>query len=63
MKQSKRAKIASQVFTPSRATRKLADEPLTPDDWRKIYEAQQNFIAAVRRVVFEARCREAGVEP
>lgn len=54
---AKRAKIAAQVFSPERATRSLADEPLTADDWRKVWEALKNFRAAVRQIVFEARCR------
>lgn len=57
-----RAKIASTVFAPTRATRKVADEPLTPDDWRKIWEAMQNFRATVRQIVFEARCRREAEE-
>lgn len=53
-----RAKIAAQVFAPMRATRQLADEPLAADDWRKVWEALQAFRAAVRQIVFEARCRQ-----
>lgn len=54
-----RAKIAAQVFAPARAIRNLVDEPLTADDWRKVWNALQAFRAAVRQIVFEARCRAA----
>lgn len=54
-----RHKIAAKVFGPQRATRNLADVPLTADDWRKVYEAQQCFRAAVRQIVFEALVRDA----
>jgi hypothetical protein len=65
----KRAKIAAKVFSPDRATRNLADEPLTADDWRKVWESIKSFRAAVRQIVFDARCRnqhkenENGTEP
>lgn len=54
---SDRRKIAAQVFSPDRATRNLADEPLTVDDWRKVWEAYKSFRAALRQIVFEARLR------
>jgi hypothetical protein len=57
-----RSKIAAQVFAPARATRKLTGEPLTADDWRKVWEAYKAFVAAVRQIVFEARCREKQAE-
>lgn len=60
MATNKRAKIAAQVFSPTRAIRNLADEPLTADDWRKVWEARKSFIAAIRQIVFDARCRAEG---
>lgn len=57
-----RAKIAAQVFSPKGANRDLAGEPLTSDDWRKVWEAIQNFRAAVRQIVLEARCRRLEAE-
>lgn len=58
---NERKKIAAQVFTPTQATRNLADEPLTADDWRKVYEARRALIAAIRQIVFDARCRKEKV--
>lgn len=54
-----RIKIAAKVFAPTAARRALVDEPLTSDDWRRVWEARQNYLAAVRQIVFDARCREA----
>lgn len=54
-----RAKIAAKVFAPVAANRQLVDEPLTADDWRRVWEARQSFLAAIRQIVFDARCREA----
>ena len=54
-----RHKIAAKVFGPVAANRNLADEPLSVDDWRKVWEALQGFRAAVRQIVLEARIRNA----
>lgn len=54
-----RAKIAAAVFSATATTRNLADEPLTADDWAKVWQAKKNFTAALRQIVFDARCREA----
>ena len=54
-----RANIAAKVFAPVAANRQLAGEPLTADDWRRVWEARQNFLAAIRQIVFNARIREA----
>lgn len=59
---SDRKKIAAKVFAPAVANRKLADVPLTADDWRKVYEAQQAFRAAVRQIVFNALIRDADLQ-
>lgn len=52
-------KIAADAFAPIAATRHLSDEPLTTGDWLRVWEAKKNFLAAIRQIVFEARCRAA----
>lgn len=34
----------------------------TADDWRSVWQARQDFLATVRRIVFEARRREAELQ-
>ena len=55
---SARRKIIADVVDRKSADRRLSDEPLSADDWRRVYELKQGFIAAVRQVVLDARLRE-----
>lgn len=56
---TKRLRIIAQTCAPDvPANRPLIDEPLTADDWQRIWHARQGFLATVRQVVCEARLRE-----
>lgn len=57
---NRRAQFAAQVFAPDRANRNLSSEPLTADDWRRVWEAKKAFTAALRQIVYEARLRAKG---
>lgn len=54
-----RRKIIADVFGRQTADRNLVDEPLSADDWRRVYELKQGLIAGVRQVVLNARLRVA----
>lgn len=57
-----RNKIIADVFGRPSADRSLVDEPLSAEDWRRVYDLKQGFIAAVRQVVLDARRREKSLK-